>query len=100
MAEYIIEIPDECFANGAVRDVYYPDERDDPMALAPLVRCRDCYYYVEADDEYATRDWCTYWERRLYEDDGFCAWGEDRQHVEERVALRIAEEAEKRLGGI
>ena len=68
--------------------------------LPEIVRCRDCVYHIEGDEEYATEDWCLYWENRLYESDGFCAWGESKGALKRYRAEQIAEEAEKRLGGI
>ena len=41
MSERIIDMPDECLHSW--QDVYYPDERDDPMPVRErIVRCRDC----------------------------------------------------------
>lgn len=50
MSEYIIEIPDECFASyDTERDMYYPDERDSAMRIAPIVRCGDCKWFNMPD---------------------------------------------------
>lgn len=75
MSEYIITIPDSYFPRSdTYRDIYYPDERHNPMPLEEIVRCRDCEHYTHSS-----------WHRcDLYsiahevEPDGFCAWGERR----------------------
>ena len=70
MTEYIISIPDECFSD-MYRDVYYPDERHEPMQLHEIVRCRDCCHFDSYGNTFGfclEHDFdCS--ERR------FCAWG-------------------------
>lgn len=52
MNEYIITIPDSCFpSSDTYRDIYYPDERHNPMPLEEIVRCRDCEHYREEYEE-------------------------------------------------
>ena len=73
MSEYIIEIPDEYFASyDTKRDMYYPDERDSAMPIAPIVRCKDCIRYSL---DYYGNTWCAYVASAVQPDD-FCAWGE------------------------
>ena len=77
MSERIICMPDDCVYG----DVYYPDERDDPMALRErVVRCCDCMYY-KLDSEPIDPGWpmmCELTGADMVEPDGFCAWGERR----------------------
>lgn len=73
MAEFIIYMPDD-YPINEWRDVYYPDERDDPMPIREeVVRCRDC---ESATDHYEGMDiyWCEYLSRYVGAD-MFCAWG-------------------------
>ena len=106
MSEYVIEIPDEYFANyGADRDMYYPDERDSAMPIMSLVRCRDCKHLDDSEashwdsvlaEQYgepplfcnllSINEWRMDGNRRVaetsfleVEPDGFCAWGERRE---------------------
>ena len=44
-----------------------------------IVRCRDCEYFVFGSSDYATVDWCDYWDASILSSDGFCAWGERRE---------------------
>ena len=79
MSEYIFDVPDE---NEPIGDVYYPDERDAPMPVTPLVRCRDCKH-AEPDNSgrsyYEGMLWCSELggdDSMPVEYDDFCAWGE------------------------
>ena len=72
MSEYIFDVPDE---NEPIGDVYYPDERDAPMPVTPLVRCRDCKHA----EYYKGMLWCSKLggdDSMPVEYDDFCAWGE------------------------
>lgn len=44
----------------------------------PVVRCRDCKEFTFGNAEYATVDWCDYWDAFVESPDGFCSWGERR----------------------
>lgn len=46
------------------------------ITLPNVVRCRDCKEFAFGSDEYATADWCDYWDAYVESPDGFCAWGE------------------------
>lgn len=82
MSEYIIDIPDDCFASyDTERDMYYPDERDSAMPIVPIVRCRDCKYYDDEPDLESSEPKC--WRDPEHRGqsvwtspDRFCAWGE------------------------
>lgn len=62
----------------------YDDMFTEPLGLPhfpkeEIVRCRDCKEFVFGNDEYATADWCYYWNSYVESPDGFCAWGERRE---------------------
>lgn len=79
MSEYIIELPnggaaDECIRlRGYEKSLYGYELRE------PIVRCRDCKEFAFGNDEYATADWCDYWNAYVESPDGFCAWAERRE---------------------
>lgn len=74
MRKYIFYVPEE---NEPIGDVYYPDERDDPMPVRPLVHCKDCIWSRPdmSDHECRLPLWCDRIDVDKYED-GFCDWGE------------------------
>ena len=75
MSERIIDMPDEYLYSW--QDIYYPDERDDPMSVRErVVRCRDCTGFVETWDGYECERFSGEYHRA--EPNGFCAWGERR----------------------
>lgn len=78
MREYIFYVPE---GNEIIGDVYYPDERDDPMPVEPLVQCRDCEQFAadSSDHDYRSGWWCHRWDTDRVEPSGFCAWGERRE---------------------
>lgn len=69
MAEYIIDMPDDYLINEW--NVYYPDERDDPMPIGEaVVRCRDCERFVtNIHGSYCKKSIST-----TIDPNGFCAW--------------------------
>lgn len=84
MTEFIIDMPDDYSTNEW--DVYYPDERDDPMPIGEaIVRCRDCKHAT-----LSSLGFCKYCEKFVLPDkdgfgpdpqvnlplDFFCAYGE------------------------
>lgn len=50
--------------------------------LTEIVRCKSCKYYEVVPED--SGDWCGYWTDRVYMDgDGFCAWGERKERIEQ-----------------
>lgn len=89
MREYIFYVPEE---NELIGDVYYPDERDDPMPVEPLVRCKDCKHarimrpldWRTGKPSTVIEEWYCSWHSNAegaseIEPDGYCAWGERRE---------------------
>lgn len=78
MSEYIISIPDERFPD-AYRDVYYPDERHDPMPIEEIVYCRDCKNYMDYEHEFEPNlGYCYEHDREEVRDSWFCSWAKRR----------------------
>ena len=74
-AEYIINIPDECFPiSDTEHDRYYPDERHSPMPLSEIVRCVDCRAMRTKYGNTGIECWMS-GEPFTVEPDGYCAWG-------------------------
>ena len=83
MSEYIFDVPDSNQPIAGESALYYPDERDEPMAVGEeIVRCRDCarcqkYTRYERTWPEIT-EYEAYWCNQFNENvnlDGFCAWG-------------------------
>ena len=74
--QYIFYVPEE---NEPIGDVYYPDERDAPMPVEPLVHCKDCKHYRDRINGCAEFGDESRGEFANVEPDGFCAWGERRE---------------------
>lgn len=69
MSEYIVRMPpDMPYEIRAELNAWYVESE-------PIVRCRDCEYYV--DDEMEYYHYCNKWCEQV-EPDGFCKWGERR----------------------
>lgn len=60
------------------RDVEQVSERLHALGWEEVVYCRDCKEFSFGSDEYATADWCDYWDAYVESPDGFCKWGERR----------------------
>ena len=78
MAEYIVRIPpDMPYEIRAELNAWY-------IASEPIVRCRDCKYYYEAEEYHPQGNYdrrcCKYFDtyNDEVEPDGFCKWGERR----------------------
>ena len=109
MTEYIFDVPDFNQPIAGESALYYPDERDEPMAVGKeIIRCRDCKWFTpehryEEEREYGVMEElveppdCGNPERcsRHYDSitgkvvpvhivtdpDGFCAWGERSEPI-------------------
>ncbi len=48
-----------------------------PIVSEEIVRCRDCSWFCEGSEVFATSDWCQNFDCETNED-GYCAWAERR----------------------
>lgn len=67
MTEYIIRPPDKV---GSSLDLQ-------PIIVGEIVRCRDCSWFCEGSDVFATHDWCRNFGCET-DEDGYCAWSARR----------------------
>ena len=67
MSEYIIRPPEKV---GSSLDLQ-------PIIVGEIVRCRDCSWFCEGSEVYATNDWCKNFGCET-DGDGYCAWSKRR----------------------
>ena len=85
MSEYIFDVPDSNQPIAGESALYYPDERDEPMAVGEeIVRCRDCVYMcaeystVDKHSEVISTGYLCEWTELWTKPDGFSSWAERR----------------------
>lgn len=76
--EYVIHVED---AKTLYKYTDFPFPLD-AYLKEEIVRCRDCDYYDHWDacGPYKSKHVCGYWEYIEINPNGFCAWGERRNH--------------------
>lgn len=75
MCEYIVSMPSDMpYEIKAELNAWYVNSE-------PIVRCRDCVWFCEANELFATDDWCRNFGCEV-EPDGFCAWAKRRGDAE------------------
>lgn len=89
MSEYIIT--DKQFKTAT--EAYLEHELSLPITnvfisgdkLPEIVRCSDCDYYDHWDacGRYREKHVCGHWDYLEIEPDGFCAWGERKERIEQ-----------------
>lgn len=82
MSEYIIDNKwiDDFISNieELIGEELWYDSMSNPVPpLKRIVRCRDCGWFCEGGDVFATNDWCRNFGCETQED-GYCAWSKRR----------------------